>query len=267
MTPAEVVAVLGLGEAGARYAADLAAAGVTVAGYDPAVAPEIPGVRPAASVADAVAGATIVLSVNSSRAAEAVAEDATAALRPDTLFADLNAGSAALKQRVAAIVAQAGGCFADGALLAPVPRRGLRTPLLVSGPGRHRLGAFLGDLGAKVEDAGPEPGAAAARKLLRSVFMKGLAAVIMESLEVAAAAGQDAWLRDQITAELTRDAAELVDRLVTGTRQHARRRLDEMGDAADHAAGLGVPAPMIGATIARLEALAAETETDDDAAS
>ncbi len=266
MIPGEVVAVLGLGEAGVRYAADLVAAGVPVVGYDPAAAPQPAGMRSAASPAEAVAGATIVLSMNSSRVAEAVAQDAAPALSTGALYADLNAGSAELKERVGAVVAAAGGCFADGALLAPVPRHGLRTPILVSGPGRHRLGAFLAKLGAAVEDAGPHPGAASFRKLLRSVFMKGLAAVITESLELAQAAGQGAWLRNQITAELGGDAGALVDRLVAGTHQHARRRLDEMGDAAGYAARLGVPAPVIRATIERLEALAGEMERDDDVA-
>ena len=67
-----VVAVLGLGEAGSRYAADLLAAGCTVLGYDPPVARtagapagrSAPSLRRAASPADAVAGADVVLSLN-----------------------------------------------------------------------------------------------------------------------------------------------------------------------------------------------------------
>lgn len=254
---AGTAAVLGLGEAGTRYARDLLEAGITVAGYDPAGVPEIPGLRAAASAAAAAAGAAVVLSLNSAHVAERAARDAAPALADGTVFADLNAASPQVKRQVAAALDGTRALFADVAVLAPVPRAGLRTPLAASGPGREPLAAFLRPLGAPVEDAGPEPGAAAARKLLRSVFMKGLAAVVMESLDIAERAGQQDWLREQIVAELTAAGAPLVERLVTGTRQHASRRLDEMRAVADYAAALGVPDPVVRAAITRLEALAA----------
>jgi 3-hydroxyisobutyrate dehydrogenase-like beta-hydroxyacid dehydrogenase len=250
------VAVLGLGEAGARYAADLLTAGVAVVGYDPVARPELDGLRLAASPAEAVAGAAVVLSLNAARVAEQVAGEAAAGLAAGSVYADLNTGAPGSKRRAAAVVAGSGALFADVAVLAPVPRRGLRTPLLLAGPGRGALAAFLEPLGVPVEDAGAEPGAAAARKLLRSVFMKGLAAVVLESLDAAAAAGQEPWLREQIAGELSAADAALVDRLVDGTHQHAGRRLDEMRAAAAYLDELGVAGPVTGATVVRLEALA-----------
>ena len=68
----DVIAVLGFGEAGSLLARDLVAAGATVRGYDPKV-PAPAGVTRAGSDAEAVAGAGLVLSVNS-------ASDAVAAL-------------------------------------------------------------------------------------------------------------------------------------------------------------------------------------------
>jgi 3-hydroxyisobutyrate dehydrogenase-like beta-hydroxyacid dehydrogenase len=259
-----VVAVLGLGEAGSRYAADLLAAGVSVVGHDPAARPEIPGLRHAASPAGAVRDAHIVLSLNSAHVAPRVAGDAAAGLRSGSVFADLNTSAPDVKQKVAAAVEPAGAWFVDAAVLAPVPRRGLRTPLALAGPGRARLAGFLEPLGVPVEDAGAQPGAAAARKLLRSVFMKGLAAVVMESLEIAARAGQEEWLRGQIVDELTTADGALVDRLVDGTRQHAGRRLTEMLAAAGYAADLGAPADVTQATIARLHRLTADTTAETE---
>jgi 3-hydroxyisobutyrate dehydrogenase-like beta-hydroxyacid dehydrogenase len=94
--------------------------------------------------------------------------------------------------------------------------------------------------GASVDVVGPEPGAAAGRKLLRSVFMKGLAASVLESLAAAEAAGCADWLRADIAATL-RDADEsLVDRLVGGSTQHAVRRIAEMEAAAELQRDLGV---------------------------
>ena len=65
------VAVLGLGEAGARIAADLVAAGCTVRGWDPAQRPE--GIANADSALDAVRGADVVLSLNAASVALDVA--------------------------------------------------------------------------------------------------------------------------------------------------------------------------------------------------
>ena len=129
-----IIAVLGLGEAGARLALDLAAAGVEVRGYDPRRGVELPGVARAPDPASAVAGAQVVLSVNSAAAARAAAEGARPALGSGSVFADLNTASPSLKRELAALVG--GDAFADVALLGPVPVRGLRTPALASGAGR-----------------------------------------------------------------------------------------------------------------------------------
>jgi 3-hydroxyisobutyrate dehydrogenase-like beta-hydroxyacid dehydrogenase len=258
-----VVAVLGLGEAGSRYAADLLAAGAAVVGYDPVARPGLPGLRQVDRPAGAVRAAHVVLSLNAAHVAERVASDAAPGLRPGTVFADLNTSAPEVKRRVAATVEPAGAAFVDVAVLAPVPRRGLRTPVAVAGPGRERLADFLASFGAPVEDAGPEPGAAAGRKLLRSVFMKGLAAVLLESLEIAGLAGQEDWVREQIVGEFTAADRAFVDRLVEGTPVHARRRLDEMRAAAAYAADLGARHDMTRATIAGLARLVASSKAPD----
>lgn len=257
-----VVAVLGLGEAGSRYAADLLAAGVKVTGYDPAGLPTArpPGLRLAGSAAEAAEGAGVVLSLNAASAAEQAARDASAGLASGAVFADLNTGSPRLKQRVAAALDGTGALFTDVAVLAPVPRAGLRTPVALAGPGRREFAAFLAPFGVPAQDAGPEPGAAAERKLLRSVFMKGLAAVILESLDIADRAGLSDWVAGQIAAELSSADETLVERLVEGTHRHAARRLAEMRAADGYAAGLGVADPVIRAVITRLEALAGQDD-------
>jgi 3-hydroxyisobutyrate dehydrogenase-like beta-hydroxyacid dehydrogenase len=258
-----VVAVLGLGEAGARYAADLLAAGVTVVGHDPVARPEIPGLRQVDGPVAAVRDAAYVLSLNSASVAAAVAAAAAPGLRPGAVFADLNTGAPEVKRRVAETVEPTGAEFVDVAVLAPVPRRGLRTPVALAGSGRADFTLFRAAFDVPVEDAGPSPGAAAARKLLRSVFMKGIAAVVLESLEIGALAGQEDWLREQIVTELTAADRAFVDRLVDGTPRHAGRRLAEMRAVADYAAGLGAGHDITRATIARLERLAADPPAAD----
>jgi 3-hydroxyisobutyrate dehydrogenase-like beta-hydroxyacid dehydrogenase len=249
-------AVLGLGEAGATIAAGLAARGVRVTGYDPDPSRLAEGVARAESAAAAVDGAEAVLSLNAQAVAVAVAEDAAGALAPGQLYADLNTASAEVKRRAAAAVAPSGAVFADVALLGPVPARGVETPCLASGDGAERFAELFAPLGTPVETVGPEPGAASTRKLLRSIFMKGLAAAVIESLDAAAAAGCEPWLRADIAATLTGADEALVERLVVGSHAHAARRVHEMEAAAALERDLGLEPRVAEAAAALLRGLA-----------
>jgi 3-hydroxyisobutyrate dehydrogenase-like beta-hydroxyacid dehydrogenase len=248
------IAVIGLGEAGAAIAADLRTAGATVRGFDPADR-AVDGIERASSEGDAARGADAVLSVNSASVAERVAEAVARALEPAAVFADLNTASPGAKRAVAAIVDRAGARFADVALMAPVAGRGLRTPALASGPGAERFAELLGGLGMPVTAIGPEPGAAAARKLVRSAFMKGLAAAIGEAL----AAAERLDRRGDVYADLERTLTEadgaLLRRLVEGSPAHAARRAEEMAAAAAMLDELGVTPRIASAAEAWLRSL------------
>jgi 3-hydroxyisobutyrate dehydrogenase-like beta-hydroxyacid dehydrogenase len=244
--------VLGLGEAGAAIAADLVAQGVVVHGFDPDPERHVSGLRRARSGADAVNGANVVLSVNTAAVAVTVAQDAAEGLAAGALYADLNTASPATKRELADIV----DLFVDVALLAPVPGRGIRTPALASGRGAPEFAARFAPLGMPVEVVGPDPGSAAARKLVRSVFMKGLAAAAVESLAAADAAGCGEWLRAEIVAVLEGADEALLDRLLAGSRTHAVRRVDEMEAAAELLRELGVEPRIASAAAASLSELA-----------
>jgi 3-hydroxyisobutyrate dehydrogenase-like beta-hydroxyacid dehydrogenase len=235
-----VVAVLGLGEAGSRIAADLCAAGATVRGFDPKVAAG-PGITGCASDAEASSGAAVVLALTSGHEAKETLTLALPGIGPDAVYADLNTASAGLKADLGAMAADAGTAFADVALMSPVPGNGLRTPMLVSGPAADAYARTLGGLGARVEVLPGPAGAASARKLVRSVFYKGLAAAVTEALRAARAAGCEQWIRDNISAELDGFSAATLDRLEQGSIQHARRRAEEMAASASLLRELGVP--------------------------
>jgi 3-hydroxyisobutyrate dehydrogenase-like beta-hydroxyacid dehydrogenase len=238
-----VIAVLGLGEAGSLIARDLLRAGVLVRGYDPAVAAG-DGITATASEADAARGADLVLSVNSAKAAVDAFTAGRPGLRPGALWADLNTASPGTKRQLAEIAGAAGVPFADVAMMAPVPGRGLRVPMLASGDGAARFAAVLRPLGADIEALDGPAGFAATKKLLRSVFYEGMAAAVVEALDAAGAAGDEPWLREHIAAELAAADAGTIERIIDGTRRHAVRRTAEMEAAADMLTELGVP-PLI----------------------
>jgi 3-hydroxyisobutyrate dehydrogenase-like beta-hydroxyacid dehydrogenase len=248
-----VIAVLGLGEAGGRLAADLVSAGVEVRGYDPlTIAPD--GVDQAGDPGSAVSGATIVLALTTAPTALAVVESALPGLGTGAIYADLNTSSPALKREIAEVVARGDARFADVALLGPVPARGLATPSLASGSGAEAFAEAFGPLGMPVEVVSDRPGDAAILKLLRSVFMKGLAASALESLRAAEAAGHARWLEEQIGAVI---GEPLLERLVEGSRRHAARRVDEMEAARELLLELGVEPRIAAASAEVLAELAA----------
>ena len=241
------VAVLGLGEAGGRIAADLVAAGCTVRGWDPVRRPQ--GIDVAASDVEAVRGADVVLSVNAAAVALDAATRVAGELGSGTLYADLNTSSPQLKRELAEALPVE---LADVALIGVVPSTGLATPALASGAGAERFAGLFRPLGMPVEVVGPLPGDAAGLKLLRSVFMKGIAAAAIESLEAAKAAGAE----DRVHAEIAAVLGEpLLERLLSGSRAHAARRADEMQAAAAYVEELGVDARVASAAAAWLEQL------------
>jgi 3-hydroxyisobutyrate dehydrogenase-like beta-hydroxyacid dehydrogenase len=131
------IAVLGLGEAGSEIAGDLVAAGADVRGYDPKGI-VVDGVQPRGSEAEAVADADLVLSVNSSHDALTALLNALPVLRPGTVWADLNTASPRVKVALVEELAGRDVPVVDVALMAPVPSKGLRTPMLASGEGAAR---------------------------------------------------------------------------------------------------------------------------------
>ncbi len=249
------VAVLGLGEAGTEIALGLAAAGVRVRGFDPVV-PGLPGVESATGDADACHGADLVLSLTTAEQADSALRHALPGLSATAVYADANTAAAGLKQRLARRADEAGVSFADLAIMAPVPGRGLHTPMVASGPGAEATSSMLSGCGATVEVLPGPAGAAATRKLLRSVFYKGLAAAVVEALLAARSAGCEDWLREHIAAELAAADGGTLTRLEEGSYRHAVRRAHEMAAASELLDELSVPARIARASQDWLEDLA-----------
>ena len=246
------VGVFGLGEAGSLIAADLVDAGVEVAAYDPADVTTPPGVRRCEAPAEAVADAQAVIALTAASEATTALEQAFDEIPATAVYADFSTAAASLKRELAHRAAQRNLVFADVALLAVVPGNGIRTTALASGDGADRFSELFQPLGMPVSSLGGEAGAAATRKLLRSVFMKGLAGVMIEALEAASAADLDDWLWENLSTEIANADAALLKRLVAGTGPHAKRRLHEMEASAQLLEELGVEPVMTRGTVENL---------------
>ncbi|PRX35203.1 3-hydroxyisobutyrate dehydrogenase [Meinhardsimonia xiamenensis] len=250
------IAFIGFGEAGSTFvtgwreaggpAAEIAAYDIKTDRAETAVAQralyERLGVEGAASLAEALAGADLVISVVTADQALAAARAAAPHLGPGTLYCDMNSVSPGTKRAAARAVDAAGGAYVDVAVMAPVgPKRHL-TPLLVSGPHATRAIERLRALPMAAEPAGEEVGRASAIKMLRSVMVKGIEALSAELGLAAAAAG----VGDEVLASLNashgkidwhRQVAYNLERMVT----HGARRAAEMEEVATTLAELGIP--------------------------
>jgi 3-hydroxyisobutyrate dehydrogenase-like beta-hydroxyacid dehydrogenase len=129
---------------------------------------------------------------------------------------------------------------------------------VVSGPAAEDVARLLRACGATVSVLAGPAGAAATRKLLRSVFYKGMAAAAIEALHAARAAGCEDWLREHIAAELAAADGGTLARLEQGSYQHARRREHEMAAASDLLNELSVPPRVTRASQRWLNQLATE---------
>ena len=227
-----MIAVFGLGEAGSLIAADLAAGGADVSGYDPAPVGTPDGVKRFESPREAVKGADLVLAITAASDAQAAIAQAWNQIGRGTIYADLSTAPPNFKEVLNDTAALRGMRFVDVALMAPVPGRGLATPSYASGPGAADYALAVNDLGGNVEVVGEEAGQAAARKLLRSIVTKGLTAVVIEAMEGAAKLELDGWLWDHVVEFIEMADRETIERLVEGTRTHVDRRIVEMDSAA-----------------------------------
>ncbi|MFC4231349.1 NAD(P)-binding domain-containing protein [Parasediminibacterium paludis] len=223
------IAILGLGEAGSRFANDLVKMGVSVIGYDPQIVHTLDNkIKLASSALEAVKDVDIIFSVNLSSVSIGLAQELQTVLQPNQFYCEMNTSGPQKKMKIAEILYLSGVKMIDLAIMAPVPQEGIFTPLLAAG-------AYVDDFLLKIKPLGlkitgienSKIGDAATRKLLRSIVYKGIAAVICEAIEAGKSFGMESYIRGQIVS-LIGGNHELIDRFVEGSKIHAKRRKEEM---------------------------------------
>ena len=252
------VGFFGLGEAGSLISADLASAGASVTGYDPAPTGTPQNVRRVTDPRGAVEGADLVMAATAATDAMGALVQALDEIPAGAVYADLSTASAARKQNLAAVAATRSLAFTDVALMAMVPGNGLYGASLASGPGAARYAEMLAPAGVPVEVVGAESGLAATRKLLRSVVMKGLPALIIESMRAAEQAGVSAETWENLMRQLDSIDEAFLRRLLEGTDTHSERRLAEMEAATELLESLGTDPLMTRATTESLRRMPSE---------
>lgn len=254
------IGFLGFGEVASRFAAALVLKGAEVLAYD--VLLDRPGGREKlqgrlkngtsvtfTSLPEMARRAEYVLSTVTTDVALRAAGDCVPYLRPGLIYVDLNATSPAVKRQIAATVADTGADFVEGAILGAVGVTGARTRILLCGAKAAQAAATLTRFGLNAADYGLEIGKASAFKLLRSVFSKGVEALLIEALLAARRAGVEADVWHEIVETLDeRPFAEVGGNWVRTHGSAHVRRYHEMAQVAALLRDLGLEPVMTDAT-------------------
>lgn len=237
------IGLVGYGEVGRILAEDLRAQGVRVLACDiklggPAEGDLLEhaarfGVVLVSGHAELAAQSTLVISAVTASQAVPVAQACAPGLKAGAWYLDFNSASPKAKIEAAGLVAAAQGRFVEGAVMTSVPPYRIKVPLLLGGPDAADLEPVLNGLGFAAKVASDRLGVASATKMCRSVMIKGLEAMVIESFTTARAYG----VEDAVIASLEETfpgleweklGAYFFQRVI----QHGRRRAEEVREVA-----------------------------------
>ena len=244
MTPTQwQIGLVGYGEVGRILAEDLRRQGVAVVAYDlkldlgqgaalreHAAAHDV---RLAASHAELAASADLIVSAVTASQAVPVAQACAPSVKPGAWFLDFNSASPGAKQRAAEAVDAAGGRYVEGAVMTSIPPYRIKVPLLLGGQHAAALQPQLAALGFAATVASDRLGVASATKMCRSVMIKGLEAMVIESFTAARHYGVEdaviASLRETFPGiDWEKQGAYFFQRVI----EHGRRRSEEVREVA-----------------------------------
>jgi 3-hydroxyisobutyrate dehydrogenase-like beta-hydroxyacid dehydrogenase len=262
------VAFIGYGDFAHAIAGGLSEAGVELRAYvrprpDPSGARaradrmRSAGVRAAESMADAVAGADVVIAAVPGSAGRDVAEACAEHLRHGQLYVDPTSCLPAAKAGTADLVGRSGAEYVDVAVLGTVVTAGAQVPMLAAGPGAARWKDEGTAAGLKITAMAGPAGDAALIKLLRTVYMKGRDALVLELLLAARRYGVDEAVLESIGGASEQvPFPKLAERVMCSLAVYAERRADELADAASLVREVGIEPLMAEAGESRLRQLA-----------
>ncbi|PKL01880.1 MAG: hypothetical protein CVV55_07300 [Synergistetes bacterium HGW-Synergistetes-2] len=201
--------------------------------------------------------ADAVISALPAKFAPAAAEEALQ-LAPDIEFyVDVTTAKPAEKKRLERLFADKKIKFVDCAMLGPLPVYGHSVPILSSGAGAQEWANTMNPFGMKIDVTEGDAGTASSIKLVRSVFMKGLEALLVESFLFARKSGAEHVVLDSIAETLKVPFQQTAQRMIAADLVHAERRAFEVGESIELMQDLGVEPIMAEAIVKRLTKSAA----------
>jgi 3-hydroxyisobutyrate dehydrogenase-like beta-hydroxyacid dehydrogenase len=204
----------------------------------------------------------LIISAVTASSTLAVAREAAPHIRPGTLFLDLNSASPGTKQQCAALVDARGAHYVEAGVMTSVPPYGIRVPMLLGGGRAAELAAVLAGWGMDAKAVSERLGVASAIKMCRSVMIKGLEALVIESYATARAYGVEDHVLPTLaetfpSIDWEKQGAYFFSRVV----QHGQRRAEEMRESANTVREAGFE-PFMAAAIADKQQWVADQARD-----
>lgn len=191
------------------------------------------GILPADGVQALCRGVDLIISAVTASNTLAVAQEVMAYISRGCLFLDLNSASPGTKQQAAALIDGVGGHYVEAGVMTSVTPYGIRVPMLLGGAHAAELAATLAGWGMDAKPVSDRIGVASAIKMCRSVMIKGLEALVIESYTTARAYGVEDHVLPTLQEtfpgiDWTAQGAYFFSRVV----QHGKRRAEEMRESA-----------------------------------
>jgi 3-hydroxyisobutyrate dehydrogenase-like beta-hydroxyacid dehydrogenase len=249
------IGLLGLGEVGSVLAEDLRPRAAALAAWDPQFAsatsaPSLSARRlslvTANDAATAASGADLILSAVTAAQCVAAAESVCGHLKSGAWYLDLNSVSPGSRRQAANLITSAGGRFVEAAVMSPISPRRLASPMLSGGPHAADFRPLAAQLGLEsVQFFSDRVGDASAAKMCRSVVVKGLEALVLESLLTARTHGVESVVLESLQGLLGKnDWRDFARYMIARTQLHGRRRAEEMREVARTVREAGHPSAM-----------------------
>lgn len=175
---------------------------------------------------------TLIISLVNSSASEVVAAEVAKGIRKGTVFLDLTTSTPLVKSKSEKIIVSNGGIYVDASIMGTVATEQQQVPLLIAGEQSVKVQALLNSLGFNCQAINHPNGGAASIKLLRSIFMKGLEALILETMITAKNYGVSDEVMQSISKTINNnDFTTFANALITTHVIHKNRRYKEVLDS------------------------------------
>jgi 3-hydroxyisobutyrate dehydrogenase-like beta-hydroxyacid dehydrogenase len=219
------------------------------------------GITAHASMAQLCEASDFIISAVTASNTLAVAQEAARHIRAGTVFLDLNSASPGIKQQAAAAIDAAGAHYVEAGVMSSVPPYGIKVPMLLGGARAAELAALLQSWDMDAKAVSEKLGVASAIKMCRSVMIKGLEALVIESYSTARAYGVEDHVLPTLaetfpSIDWAQQGAYFFSRVV----QHGQRRAEEMRESANTVKEAGFEPLMTTATAAKQQWVADEAK-------
>ncbi len=192
------------------------------------------GVMPVESPEEIAAKADVIFAAVPANFAVEVAGNIVPFLNDNKLYVDVTTASPEEKKQISELVSTQKALFVDAAMLGALPKDRHKVPMLISGDGSDKFIKIMTEYNMNLTKINNIPGAATSIKYIRSIITKGLACLLIEALNAAGKFGVEKMVMDSMSESLDSiPFDQTIDRYVSGTLIHSKRRIHEIENVLD----------------------------------